>query len=153
MLSIFQQKKTSDPVPYLRRIVDTTTPNAGPETAGRLENRYNRTFPVLCCPFEENAAGVDEAFFGINRDISETGLSIVVPARIVTPLECFVGVWASRRQSDQPWFFLAKAVRSGPVGAGFWVVGIEIKEFAGASYCDLLQPLRPMAERLLPPEA
>jgi len=152
MFSYNARKNRCDVRKYLARICDLTTPNyAAPSDDERAENRRNRSIPTLICPWEDNVPCVDEAAFVLTKDISDAGIGIVANQPICAH-EVLVALWPNDEVSDAPWFFLSKVIRNAPLGGGFWILGIELTEFATAEYQDLVRPLLPLAERLRAPK-
>ena len=94
---------------------------------------------------------VDEAAFVLTKDISDAGIGIVANQPICAN-EVLVALWPDEGVSKSPWFFLSEVRRNAPLGGGFWILGIELTEFANDEYMDLLKPLRPLAERLRTPK-
>jgi len=152
MFSFNARKKRGNVRKYLARICDHTTPNyAAPSDDERTENRHNRSIPTLIVPWENNMPCVDEAAFVLTKDISDAGIGIIANQPICAN-EVLVALWPDEGVSKSPWFFLSEVRRNAPLGGGFWILGIELTEFANDEYMDLLKPLRPLAERLRTPK-
>jgi hypothetical protein len=147
--SLDDRKKVVDLSPYIRRICDLTLPNslsAGEQ--GRVENRYNRTLPILVAPWKAARPDVERVFFATTRDLSDTGLSLVCTQSISG--DVVVGFWLPQDGWSDPWFFLGSVLRSHPLGGGFWAAGIHLSEWANANYRARLQHLFAPAMRLQP---
>ncbi len=152
MFSFNARKKRLEVRKYLARICDLTTPNyAAPSDEERSEDRHNRSIPTLICPWENNLPCVDEAAFVLTKDISDAGIGIVANQPICAD-DVLVGLWLEENGSESPWFFLSEVRRNAPLGGGFWILGIELTEFANHEYQNVLKPLRKLAERLRVPK-
>jgi hypothetical protein len=151
MFSFNARKKRGDVRRYLARICDHTTPNyAAPCEDERAKNRHNRSIPTLICPWENGMPCVDEAAFVLTKDISDAEIGIVSNQPICAN-EVLVALWPGEEVSQTPWFFLCEVRRNAPLGGGFWILGVELIEFANAEYQNLIKPLMPLAERLRVP--
>jgi hypothetical protein len=142
------RKKSVDLTPYMRRICDLTVPNrCVTADQARAEDRYNRTLPVLLCPWAEGRPIVRGAQFAITKDLSDRGISVTTTA----PIEGeFVVAFARLEEGSEPWFFIGKARRSSAIGGGFWTTGVELSEFVTTNYRHVLQALGPLVNRLSP---
>ena len=112
MRSIFSfletRKKTVDLSPYMRRICDFSVPNrCHAIEQPRSENRYNRTLPVLLCPWDEGRPLAEQAMFAITKDISDRGVSVVTAGPIEGAFAVAFALPAS--EANEPWFFLGEA--------------------------------------------
>ena len=151
MFSFTKNRKTVDMAAYLRRICDITTPNhLGMGDEGRSENRYNRTMPVLICPWRDEQAVVEKTLYGLTSDISDRGISLTL-AHPHPADDLLLGLWASKEQSAEPWFFLGSVCSATAMGGGFWTIGVALSEYANDDYSEQLLEVRPKAEILLPP--
>lgn len=147
--SLEKRKKAVNVSAYMRRICDLSVPNRrGWENQARLEDRYNRTFPTLLCPWNNGFPSAEEAEFAVTKDISDRGVSVVT----VKPIDgqLVVAFTLPKGEASDPWFFLGQTVRSAPIGGRHWVTGIELTEFITNDYRHELRDLYPLAQQLLP---
>ncbi len=150
MLSLGRRRKTVELASYVRRIVDVTTPNLSTQAdVYRQGNRYNRTFPVLVAGWSDKCEVSLPITFGLTKDFSDNGMSIIVTESLEAN-NVVLGVWASEKQSEQPWFFVGSCQRRQLIGGGFCLCGIELVEFIGNVYTKQIQKLLPLAQALLP---
>jgi hypothetical protein len=150
MLWLFESKKIVEAYPYLRRLCDLTTPNVScSDEYGRSENRYNRTIPVLLCPWTNDAPLIDQAAIVLTKDIADGGLGLVVPHAHWSG-NVALGFWLNEAVMSEPWFFLGAVQRSASFGGGYWCLGVELKEFANPEHGEALAPLHELARSLLP---
>ena len=93
---------------------------------------------------------VDECAFVLTKDLSDAGIGIVANQPICAS-KVLIGIWPNEKVANEPWFFVSEVIRNAPLGGGFWVLGIELTEFANQEYQDVLKPLQTLAERLRVP--
>ncbi len=151
MFSFAKNKKTVDIYPYVRRICDLTTPNLATVTAGRSEDRFNRTIPTLICPWENGYPANHESSVCLTSDLADRGVCLVLnqPFRAE---HVVLGYWIAGGEIRDPWFFLGQVRRNRAIGGGFWSVGVELTEFANSNHQRALAPLHEAAASLLPPD-
>lgn len=151
MLFLKKRRNTVDLAPYVRRIIDVTTPNLPSQgNVGRTENRYNRTIPVLLTGWSAKGGVEKPIKFAVTKDLTDRGISVVLDAPLPTT-EIMVGFWLSATQTETPWFFLGKTVRQQPIGGGFQLHAIELLEYATETYAKQLHKVLPLARQLLAP--
>ena len=95
---------------------------------------------------------LDEATFVLTKDISLGGIGIIANKKIRSG-ELLVCLWPDENVSESPCFFLGKVRRNSRIGGGFWILGIELMEFANQEHQNVLDVMRPIAEGLLTPTA
>ena len=151
MFSFSARKKSAAAQRYIRRLVDLTIPNrAGLGNMERYENRHNRSIPTLLCPWEQNRPIVSKAIVAITKDFSGQGIGIVLSGAFDAK-DIVVGFCLRKVAANEPLFFLGVRRTSVPIGGGFWQLGIEFTEFMNQNWHSELEPLFPMAQKLLPP--
>jgi hypothetical protein len=151
MFSFTRRKKAIDLNPYMRRLCDLTAPNIATLEQDRIENRYNRTLPVLLCPWIDEGPVVEQCTVVLTRDLSDRGVGLVVSDCPQTQ-RVVVAFWLSRQEMKEPWFFLGETHHAAPLGGGFWSLGVKLTEYANDDYREQLRHLLPRAAKLLPPE-
>ena len=152
MYSFAQHKKTVDLQPYIRRISDLTTPNLSKVSSGRSEARLNRAIPTLLSPWENGRPMVDEISICLTTDVADRGVGLVL-SQPFRAKQVVVGYWVSEDEMSEPWFFLADVCRNQPMGGRFWVLGVELIEFAKIESKEALAAMKVVAADLLPPAA
>lgn len=151
MFSFFSARKRHvDIAPYLRRICDCTTPNSGrTEQLDRVEDRYNRTLPALVWAWQDDHVVAQQCVTAITKDVTDHGMGLILNA----PLACqdlVICLLSDTTGEVQPWFFLGHVVRSEDIGAGYWLLGIEITQMLNKERPESVEFLYPQVERLLP---
>jgi hypothetical protein len=152
MYSFAQHKKTVDLHPFIRRISDLTTPNLAAASSGRSEDRFNRTIPTLLAPWENGRPSVDEISICLTTDVADRGVGLIL-SQPFRAKQVVVGYWISEDEMSEPWFFLADIRRNQAIGGRFWVLGVELIEFANIDQKDALAAMKVAAADLLPPFA
>lgn len=153
MFAFARRKKSLDVSPYIRRICDLTTPNLiAPDDSARLDLRCNRTIPTLVVPWVETRPVTEQGLIALTRDLGDRSAGLVLshPLRAETLV---LGFWVTADDSEGPWFFFGTPRRTAPIGGGYWTLGVELTEFANPEYGEFLEPLLPLARKLLPPLA
>jgi hypothetical protein len=87
---------------------------------------------------------VDESTYAFTKDVSDRGLSLVLPQPFKS-VEVVVGLWL-----DSPRFVLGEVRQNVPLGGGFWQIGVQLNEVLCAVDHPPLEALLPMATRLVP---
>jgi hypothetical protein len=153
VFSFTKSKKNVDLCPFIRRICDLTTPNltASAELA-RVENRYNRAIPTLVMPWVATLPVVDRYVFGLTKDIADRGIGVILSEPFDAG-ELLLGFWLDSDEMHEPWFFSGSTRRCSPIGGGFWLLGVELAEFANPILMKQHDRLMPLAAKLLPPDA
>ena len=131
---------------YLRRICDLTTPNLLQAEEFRSRTRYNRVFPVVLAPWDAGRPVATEATTALTRDICDHGLSVTMP-RPFQFEEVAIGIWVSRDEGCDPWFFRSLVCQNVSIGGGFWALGLQVVEILNAAHVAGLVPL---VQQLLP---
>jgi hypothetical protein len=89
----------------------------------RCEDRVNLTIPVLIAPWQHKRPSVELAFSATTRELSSSGLSVVVPEPVTC--ENVVIGWCFEQAMR---FAQGKFRHQDPIGAGFWNAGLELIE-------------------------
>ena len=152
MFSLGRRKKIVNLQRYLRRIVDRTAPNNGVSMdVARTENRYNRIIPTLLSPWTDGRVDVGRSLLALTKDIADHGIGVITNHPFPRG-DVVVGFWLPDRDMQSPWFFQGSIQRESPIGGGFWLLGIELEEFISDDRQHELEPLAPLAKKLLPPQ-
>jgi hypothetical protein len=117
----------------------------------RSEDRYNRSLPVLVAPCENGNACLEQGTFAVSKDLCDRGVSVIA-CQSWAERDVVVGMWLCSPHTDrddaEPFFFLGRVRQCSEIGAGYWQIGIELKEVIKSR--KLLSGLRPLACQLLP---
>lgn len=152
MFSFQREKGRVELQGLMRRVADLTSPNLIPLKGGiRSEDRYNRSLPVLMAPYEDGEALVGRAVLAVSKDLSDRGVSVIC-CQSCPETEVVVGMWLFTPHNDpdqtEPFFFVGQIRQCTEIGAGYWQVGIELKEIVKSK--ELRAKLNPLAHNLLP---
>lgn len=151
MFSFSSRKKNVDFQRYIRRLIDLTSPNRGSSASmERCENRNNRTIPVLLCPWEQRTPLVSKAVVAITKDFTDRGVGLIL-SHPFDAKNVVIGICHEEATAKEPLFFLGARRTSNPIGGGFWLFGVELTEFMNETWRTELEPLFPMAKKLLQP--
>jgi hypothetical protein len=132
-------KKIVDATPYMRRILDLTTPSRLRADEQRTTNRYDRGLPIAICKWERGEPCVESMQFGMTRDISDKGVALLTTVD-VDFTEVVFTVLVGPEVSSELWFFQATIVRKCKY-FGFVEYGMQINEFLNDDHRLQLQPL------------
>ena len=150
MFSFSARKKNVDFQRYIHRLIDLTSPNrAGSGYMEQYENRHNRIIPALLCPWEQNTPIVSKAVVVLTKDFADRGIGLVVNDAFDAK-NVVVGFCHPEATAKEPLFFLGASRTCEPIGGGFWLFGVELIEFMNEIWRVELEPLFPMAQKLLP---
>jgi hypothetical protein len=151
MFSFGNQKKRVNLQRYMRRLSDVTAPNnAASMDFLRSDNRSNRVMPTLLCPWENKQADIRRCTVVVTKDFADHGVGLVTGHPFPVK-EVVLGFWLDLSDMPHPWFFRGTIRREIPIGGGFWLLGVELIEFMNESWHDQVEPLVPLAKKLLPP--
>jgi hypothetical protein len=138
-------------VPYLRHIREVTgLHHASPEAPDNRDHRYNRTIPILICPWKESEAVVHECDVALTRDIADRGVGVVAN-RPLAGGDVVLGFCVPFEGEVASWFFRGSPRHFLALEGGLWLSGIELQEFMNDNWRPQLAGLFPLAEKLLPP--
>ena len=151
MLSIFSRKQRVECYPFVRKICDLTAPNMPSVEEGRCERRYNRSLPVILCPWKDEELFTDKCVMAITKDISDQGLSLILTHPLGAD-QMIIAFWLRAAELEEPWCFRVRQRSEWPLGGGFWQIGFELREYMNREWREKLKALRPVAAGLLPPE-
>ena len=99
----------------------------------RRQCRYTRVSPVVLVPFEDGNLETDSSIFGLSRDLSDSGMSILSPT-VVDHIECVIGMVNPTDDEDScsstNCLFLRGSIRgSRAIGGGYWQLGLRLDGF------------------------
>lgn len=152
MFSFAAKKSRVDIAKHLRRICDCTSPNNGTAESGvleRKENRYNRLLPAIIWLWDDDRPNVVKHCTAVTKDLTDRGVGLILPAPLAGGRKIVVCLPSSDDDRADPWFFLGEVVRGRALGAGYWVVGVEMVELLNNERPETIEPLRVEAVRLL----
>jgi hypothetical protein len=84
----------------------------------------------------------------VTKDVTDHGVGLVLLAPL-SDRRVVVCLPSSDDHAAEPWFFLGEAVRSKAIGAGFWIVGVELEELLNQDRPETIEELRIEAARML----
>jgi hypothetical protein len=153
MFSFSAHKRGVDLKRQIRRLIDLTSPNrANSKNVQRCEDRYNRAIPAPLCPWQQSAPIVSMAVVAITKDIADRGVGLILSG-VFNANEVVVGFCDHEVTGSNPWFFLGTMRTSVAVGGGFWSIGIELTDFMNDNWANQLEPLFPLARKLVSPSS
>ena len=145
----FEPKKTPHVQSHVRRILDLTVPNWSPDLErDRAEDRTIRVIPALLCAWERDAPVVDQHAFVLTRDFSSEGVGVILNSPF-RDRELLLGFRLGEEVMHEPWFFLGTAQHLRRFGGGYWTMGVQLREFVGATPVKRCAALGTLMERLL----
>ena len=148
MYSFEDNKKQMDVRGFVQRVANASTPNfPTPEGQIRVENRYNRTLPVVLLPWEDDRPAVDSPTYAITKDISDVGLALVKREPVATGRFAF-GFWLGA-----PYYVLGDVRQCVPIGGGFWQVGVHMTEMVNLADIEDRVQLEQLATHLDPEQS
>jgi len=133
------EKKTVDATPYLRRILDLTTPSRIRNPELRATSRYDRGLPIAICQWKQGQPIVDSIQLGMTRDISDKGIAFL-STRDLDYTEAVFTILVDEEVSSELWFFQSSIVRTTKY-FGFVEYGMQVNEFLNEEHRKQLQPL------------
>lgn len=138
------RQKRNEVNAFMRRLADRTTPTLRHETDGRIEQRANRSLPVLVIPMVEEKPDVSLTSFGVTKNLSSTGVAVLTQ-RPVTSDTVVVGLWNDEEYCD---FIRAEVRYRKRVEGGYWQLGLLLHEIIPRGDYHDLSLLGEMADRL-----
>ena len=129
-------------MPYMRRIIDLTTPDRMRPNEKRISNRYNRALPVVIAPWHNGQADLNHVSLAITKEISESGMSILTTTQLPF-VESVFSILVDSEIASDIWFFQGTVMRES-VAFGFGEYGIRINEFLNDSPNVDLEHLKKM---------
>jgi hypothetical protein len=94
----------------------------------------------------------EEAAFAISRDIGDTSVGLLMQ-QPYNAKDVVVAFRPAEAETDEPWFFLGTCRRNKAIGGGFWVLGVELREFLNDTHSIKIDGLLPFTEQLIPQDA
>jgi PilZ domain len=109
---------------FVLKIVNNNCPELKALFDGpRNDKRVNLSLVVLVVPLENSEVQVDNAFYAVTRDLSASGLGIILSQQ-----RALDQVLLGFRLEGQLTFVRAKAKHLNPMGYGFYQLGLEMTE-------------------------
>ena len=146
MYSFKKQKKQNDVHGFLRRLIDTSSPNLNRlDGDDRWQGRCNRTFPVLLVPFEDKTPVAADAVYALTKNLSSQGAALVLhhPFRA----KKFLIVFSVESSLT---YIAAELKQITPVGGGYWQLGVELREILSPGKIKHVDQLEPLTDNLVP---
>ena len=126
-MNLFGRKQNADAAPYIRKIIDLTTPNMTMSNDLRNSRRYNRCLPVVFSPWSPKGHDPEQIGIGVSSDLSDQGFSIITQADMI--YQELVVAFFLDGEMDVPWYFHAAVRTNRRLIPTFNLVGLEIIEF------------------------
>ena len=143
----FSRNRSAEAQPFIRKIIDLSTPNLTRSNDARMARRYNRCLPVIISPWNRKKPNLDQIAIGITSDISDGGFAIITQAEIEH--EQFVVGFFLADSMDVPWYFLADVRIQKEIVPGFNKMGMEIAEFLNENRRKVTMPLDEIVYKFL----
>ena len=129
LFSTRTKKGMTDAIPYMRRIVDLTTPTLLRANESRQENRYVRVFQSLCV--RGSMATVPSVLaLGFTKDLSDGGLSVLTE---LNSSEVVYSILVDTDVTSELWYFHASILRRN-TAFGFLEYGMKTNGFLNENF-------------------
>jgi hypothetical protein len=123
-MPLFCRKRTIDVQSFVLKIINNDCRELEATIEGpRTETRARVCVVVVVVPVENGEPLLDEAFSGVTKELSSTGLALILPEP-KTPDHLIVGF----RYENEMHFVRGKTRHLNPMGGGFYQLGIELIE-------------------------
>jgi len=128
-VQLFCKKKSTGVQSFMLSLVNNNCPDLqfNPDES-RVENRVRLSLVTLVVPVEAGQLRFEEQFRAVTREISTTGLSIILDV----PRGLDEMILAFRRQESMS-YVRGRSKHLTPMGAGFFRLGIELAEMVHPS--------------------
>ena len=126
-MNLFGRKQNKNAAPFIRKIIDLTTPNLTMSNDLRHSRRYNRCLPVVFSPWSHKGHDPEQIGIGVTSDMSDEGFSIITQADMI--YQELVVAFYRDGEMDFPWYFHAAVRTNRSLIPSFNLVGLEIIEF------------------------
>lgn len=100
----------------------------------RLERRVRLTVPVRVVPFDVARPCFERTFSALTREFSSHGVTLVA----TDPLQ-HEPVIVGLKWNEQMWFLKGAVKHQSAIGAGYWQLGVQLKEVVAADDWPELQ--------------
>ncbi len=144
MFSFRKRKKYVDASPFLRRIIDRTTATGALLNDCREQNRYSRTLPVVLAPWRDGAPDMNNVAFGITKDISDSGMSLVTTLDFHSDI--VFAFLLDTAITDRILCFRGEPKRSLKVVQGISEYGLYVAEMLNEHHSGVLEPFSSLIE-------
>lgn len=148
MFNFRSSKVEVEVAPFIRRIVDLTTPDRPVAEDCRLDRRYNRTLPVVLCPALNGTPNLRESVMALTQDLCDRGIGLTTLEPIPEG-EYYVSIWPNNSEQQEPVHFRCDARDSRQIAHGFWATGMQILEVMNANGRFETGGLTKLAQRAL----
>lgn len=152
VFDFLSRKKQVDVTPFIRRVIDLTTPNRPMPDDSRMELRYNRTMPVLLNPWRGKRAILDEVSIAFTRDLSDRGLGLIALTEL-RDSQYVITLWPRPDEFEEPLHLLATVQDLRPLSTGLWVMGFAFDDVLNGENRGNVPQLQDLAVKALLPVA
>ncbi len=135
-MNLFGRKQNKNAAPFIRKIIDLTTPNLTMSNDLRHSRRYNRCLPVVFSPWSHKGHDPEQIGIGVTSDMSDEGFSIITQADMI--YQELVVAFYRDGEMDFPWYFHAAVRTNRSLIPSFNLVGLEIIEFLNEQHAKKL---------------
>lgn len=132
LFSTRTKKGMTDAIPYMRRIVDLTTPTLLRANESRQENRYVRGLPVALCPWVDGKPDPSVLALGFTKDLSDGGLSVLTTTELDSD-EVVYSILVDTDVTSELWYFHASILRRN-TAFGFLEYGMKTNGFLNENF-------------------
>lgn len=120
---------------FMLKVINNSCPDLKSLWEGpRLESRVNLTVVALLIPMVDDQPAVEKRFAAVTKEFTTSGLSVV----LTSPRD-LDQVVVGLRWEDEMRFIRAQAKHLTPMGAGFYQIGLELREMIHVSDCPVLE--------------
>ena len=132
MFSFKARRKKQDISLFMRRIIDLTSPNRPRADDSRHDMRYNRSIPVICCPWRKNKPDTTQLTVGITKDLTDSGMGIITTCDLQAE-EIVVMVELPQSDTNEPWIFRGEVRQITDMPGGCSLYGVELMELLNSN--------------------
>ncbi len=125
MFSFTARRKKQDVSLFMRRIIDLTSPNRPRADDGRHDLRYNRSIPVVCCPWRKNRPDTSQVTVGITKDLTDVGMGVITTCDLEAD-KIAVMIELDNSDAPEPWMFVGEVRQKTNLPGGCSLYGIEL---------------------------
>jgi len=124
VVSLFAKNREHEVQSFMLNLVNNSCPELKALTEGpRLESRVNLTVVVVVVPIEKGKLVLSDRFAAVTKEFTTRGVALVLNECRALDQAILGFRWGQSMK-----FVLAQARHLSPMGAGFWQLGMRLKE-------------------------
>jgi len=124
VLGLFARNREHEVQSFMLNLVNNNCPELKGMTEGpRLESRVNLTVVVMVIPIEKGKLVLADRFAAVTKEFTTLGVALVLNDCRAVDRVILGFHWEGSMK-----FVLAQARHLSPMGAGFWQLGLRLKE-------------------------